>query len=156
MSASDNSRPNHEKYQARNVAATKSIARNRIGFEPGTAISGRIDLIKHKINDHTGNRHIEPERQRNPRDTPVSPEVVAKRTVEGQRDKWNNHNREDRVACKDREVNRSRETGALKTRRAVVVVISEIGCEKQQRNYQCRYLTRTMCGNIVRLDKSPT
>src|SRR6185369_2716111 len=119
MSASDNSRPNQEKYQARNVAATNRIARNRIGFEPGTAIdSGRIDLVKHKINDHACNRHVQPQRQRDASDASVSHEVIAKRAVERKRHEWNNHDREDGVTGQDGEIDRTSQARALKTRRA--------------------------------------
>src|ERR1043166_2996389 len=106
MSASDNSRPNHEKYQARKVAATNSIASSRIGPEPGrrTDISGRIDLVKHKVNDHACDRNVEPERQRDPRDAAVSHEVLAQGAIERHTDERNDHDREDRMGGQDGEV----------------------------------------------------
>ena len=110
-----------------------------MGFDPGIGllsviderVSGRIDLIKHKINDHARNRHVEPERQSNPCDTSVAREVLSQSAIERKRDKWNNHDCEDRVSCQDREVNGPREAGALKARRAVEVVIRQIRNEKE-------------------------
>ena len=119
-------------------------------------MSGRINLVKHKINDHTRDRHIEPERQSDAGDAPMSHEVVANRAVERERDEWNDYDCENGMTSQDGEINRTSETRALKTRRAVVVVISEIGSKKEQRNDQCRYLASAMGCDIVRLDKSPT
>lgn len=81
-------------------------------------------------------------------------EVPAKRSIKGYRDEWNNHDREDCVTGQDREVDGPRETCALKTSRAVVVVISEIGSQKKYRNYQRPDLTGAMRNNISGSDKS--
>ncbi len=48
----------------------------------------------------------------------------------------------------DREVDRAHDARALKTRRAVVVVIDEIRSEKQYRNCERRDLAGTMRGDI--------
>src|ERR1700750_1597884 len=104
MSASDSSLPNHEKYHASEVATTKSAARIRIGRLPLPVISGRINLVKHKINDHAGDRHVEPKRQRDPRDASMSREVLAESAIESNDDEWNDHDREDRVRGQDRKV----------------------------------------------------
>ena len=56
---------------------------------------------------------------------------MAKGAVQGHYDEWNNHNGENRVACQDREINRTGQACALKTRRAVIIVIGEIRSEKE-------------------------
>ena len=110
--------------------------------------SGRIDLVKHKINDHTGDAHIQPNRQGNSRDSPVPDKVSAKRAIESQGDERHDHDRQDRVTCENCEVERSDEAGALKTCRAVVKVISEIRRQKQDRNHERGYLARAVSNYI--------
>lgn len=70
--------------------------------------SGRIDLVKHKINDHARNRHVQPEWQRDARDAAVTCEVLAERAVEREHDERNDHHGQDGVAGQDSEVDRTR------------------------------------------------
>ena len=112
-------------------------------------------MVKHKINDHARNRHVEPERQSNPGNPAVPDEVMAKGAIKSERHERHDDDGENRVAGENREIEWAHPACSLKTRRAVVVVISEIGSEKQDRDDQCGYLASAMCGYIVRLDKSP-
>ncbi len=80
--------------------------------------------------------------------------VVTKRAIESQDHERHDHDREDRVARENREVKRSDKTGALKTRRAVVIVIREIRSQKQERNYERAYLARAVSGHITSPDKT--
>src|SRR5215813_7917592 len=119
MSASDNPLPNQEKYQARKVAATKSTASNRMGRDAGIrSTSGRIDPVKHKINDHSRDRHVQPERQRDARDAPVTRKVLPERAIKRNDYEWNDHDRENGMANQNGEIDRTRQTRSLKTRRA--------------------------------------
>jgi len=88
--------------------------------------SGRIDLVKHKINDHSRDRNIQPDRQSDSRDAPVANKVVTKRPVESKKHKRHYHHSEDGVARQDREVDWTDNARSLETCRAVVVVIREI------------------------------
>lgn len=83
-------------------------------------------MIEHKVNDHAGDRHVEPDWQCNPRDAPVSREIVAKRAIKSERYKWDDHDGENRVTRQDRKVERAHPTGSLKTRGPVVIVINEV------------------------------
>ena len=94
--------------------------------------SGRIDLVKHKINDHSGDAHVQPDRESDSRDTPVTHKVVTKRAVESKKHERNDHDRENRVACEYREVDRANNAGSLETCSAVVEVVREIRRQKQQ------------------------
>src|SRR6478672_9120238 len=107
MSASESSRPNQVKYHARKVAATKSAARIRIGPEPGArTLSMGVKVIKHQVDNHTGHRHVQPQRQRESRDAPVAREVAAKSSIESQKDERDDHHGENSVTRQDREVER--------------------------------------------------
>src|SRR5689334_11309340 len=157
MSASDNPRPNHEKYQARKVAATNTTASTRMGREAGIqSTSGRINPVKHKINDHSRDRHVQPERQRDARDAPVPREVLPQRAIKGKEHERHDHDRKNRVADQDREVDRARQTRSLKTCRAMVVVICEVRDEKENRNHEGAHLTSAMRRYVTRSDKRVT
>ena len=110
--------------------------------------SGRIDLVKHKINDHSGDRHIQPHRQSNSRYSPVPREVFTKRPVERKDDERDDHHRQDRVRRKDREIDRTHQARSLKTGGAVVIVISEIRSQEQKRNHEGRDLTSPVSNYI--------
>jgi len=62
----------------------------------------------------------------------MSREVLAESAIEGDDDERNDHDRENRVRRQDREIDGPHDAGALKPRRAVVVVIDEIRREKEQ------------------------
>ena len=94
--------------------------------------SGRIDLVKHKINDHSGDAHVQPDRQGDSRDAPVTHKVVTKRAVESKKHERHDHNREDRVARQDREVDRANDARSLETCSSVVEVVCEIRSQKQK------------------------
>jgi len=113
-------------------------------------------VIKHKVNDHAGDRHVEPDWQGNPGDAPVTREIVAKRAIESERYEGNDHDCENRVTRQDHKVERADPTGSLKMRGAVVIVINEIRSEKEQRHHERRDLARAMSDNITRPNESVT
>ena len=51
------------------------------------------------------------------------------------------------------EIDRANDAGALKTCRAVVVVIDEIRSQKQYRNHEGRDLARTMSSDVSSSDE---
>src|SRR5688572_5392638 len=103
MSASDRLRPNHVKYQVRNAPTTNNTARIRIGpdartrcaaaalLNSGALLSasigyvsrGRVEMVKHQVDDHTGNRNIQPNRQCPPCDSFVFDEVRSPGAIKG-------------------------------------------------------------------------
>lgn len=58
------------------------------------------------------------------------------------------------MARQDGEVDRAHQSGSLKTRGAVVEVVSEIRREKQDRDYERRDLAGAMSHDVSRADKS--
>jgi len=80
-------------------------------------------------------------------------EVPPQGTIESDDDKRNDHDREDRVRHEDSEIDRPNDARALKTCRAVVVVIDEIRSQKQCRNDEGRNLAGTMSGNVSSSDE---
>ena len=83
----------------------------------------------------------------------MSREIATQRAIESDDDKWNDHDREDRVRHEDREIDRANDAGALKACRAVVVVIDEIRSQKQYRNDECRELACAMSGDVSSSDE---
>ena len=106
--------------------------------------SGRIDLVKHKINDHSSDRHIQPDRQGDFRNAPVPPKLVPKRTVESKAHERHDYYRQDRVTHEDREIERADKPRSLKTCCAVVIVVCEIRSQEQERYYEGSNLTRAV------------
>jgi len=80
-------------------------------------------MMEHKVNDDAGNRHVEPERQRDSRYFPVTNEIESKGADKCYRDERNNHDSKNCMAGKNREVDGSSQSAALKSRCAMVVVI---------------------------------
>src|SRR5215204_3342329 len=115
--------------------------------------SGRIDLVKHKINDHTGDRHVEPQGKSDPRNAAVSCKILPQGAIKCDGNEWHNHDRKDRVRQEDSEIDRADDAHALKACGAVVVVIDEIRSEKKYRNNQRRDLTRAMRDDVSCSDK---
>jgi hypothetical protein len=58
-------------------------------------------------------------------------EVVTQGAIESNDDERDDHDREDRVRYENREIDRANDPSALKTCRAVVVVIDELRSQKQ-------------------------
>lgn len=113
-------------------------------------------MVKHQVNDDAGDTNVEPKRQRDTRDAPVTREVVTKRAVEREYHQRNNNRREDRVRRQDREVDGPHQSGALKTRRAVIEVIRQVRSQKQDRDAERRDLARTMRRDVSFSDEGVT
>ena len=86
-------------------------------------------------------------------DATMSREVLPQGAIESKGNERNDHDCKDCVRHQDGEVDRTDEPCALKTCRAVVVVIEEIRGEKEYRNNEGRNLTRAMCDDISRPDE---
>ena len=80
--------------------------------------------------------------------------VVPQCAIKSEYHEWNNHHRQDRVGCQDREIDRARKAGALKTRGAVIVVIREIRSQEKHRDRERRDLARAVCDNVFRPDET--
>lgn len=92
---------------------------------------GRVDLVEHQVNDHAGDRHVQPDWESDACDAPVPRKFAPQGAIKGEYHERHDHHRQDRVGCQDREVDRARKAGALKTRGAVIVVIREIRREEK-------------------------
>ncbi len=110
-------------------------------------------MVKHKIDDHSGDRHVQPERQRDARDAPVTREVLPERAIEGKDHERHDHDRENRVADQNGEVDRASQTRSRKTRGAMVVVIRQVRSEKKARHDESADLTSAMSSNVTRPDE---
>lgn len=110
-------------------------------------------MVKHKINDHARNRHVEPKRKCDSRDAAMTREILAQSAIQSNDDEGDDHDRENRVRHEDREIDRAHNAGALKTRGAVMVVIDQIRGEKQCGDNERRDLARAMGGDISRPDE---
>ena len=74
--------------------------------------------------------------------------VPAEGAVESERNERNDNDRKYCMAGQNRKVDWARQTRPLKTRRAVVVVVSEIRSEKKKRDDERTHLTRPVSSNI--------
>jgi hypothetical protein len=83
----------------------------------------------------------------------MTDEVETKSSIEGNRDEGHYNNGKDRVARQDGEIERPYQPEALKPRRSVVVVISEVRRKKERRYNECGYLTSTMSGYLPPTNK---
>ncbi len=64
----------------------------------------RINLIQHKINDDPGHRNVEPNGINEPREPAVVVESPLQSAIKRSYDERSNYRGEDRVGCKDREI----------------------------------------------------
>ena len=83
-------------------------------------------------------------------------EVVAKRAIEREYHERDDYDRENRVTRQNRKIERPDEACSLKTRCAVMEVISQIGNQEQERDDQRRDLARSMRGDVARPDERVT
>ena len=83
----------------------------------------------------------------------MTDEVETKGSIERDCDEGHYNYRKDRVSRQDREIQRTCQTGALKPRCSMVVVICEVRRQKERRYDQCGNLTSSMSGNFAPTDK---
>ncbi len=113
-------------------------------------------MIEHQVHDDTRHTDVQPKRQSNACDLPMPNEVESKSAIEGDYDEWNDYDSQDRVARQDKEVDGPDGARSLKSRRAVIKVISQVGDQKYDRYGQCSELARTMCGHVSRTNEHIT
>lgn len=87
-------------------------------------------MIKHQVDNHAGDRDVQPERQCPTGDAAVPDEVSARGAIESDEYHWNNDDGENCMSRKDGEIERSREPLTCKPRGAVIVVVRKIRDEE--------------------------
>ena len=111
--------------------------------------SGWINLIEHQINDHTGYRNIQPQRQRDASDPAMTLEVSSQSAIESNQDKRHDHNSENCMSGENGEIDWARDSLARKARRSVIKVIDEIRDQKQCRHHKCADLAVSVSLYII-------
>ena len=101
-------------------------------------------MIQHQVNHYTGDRNIEPQRQSQPRDSPVPLEVASFRSSDGYDHERNNHAGKHRVRRQNRKINRPRNSLPRESRDSVMRVIHDVRNQKQHRGGQRRDLAIAM------------
>ena len=84
-------------------------------------------MIKHYVDDHTGDRNIKPQRQGPASNPAVSDEVQSYCAIECNQNEGNNDNSQNDVSDQDRKIERANHALSRERRVAMVVVIGEIG-----------------------------
>jgi len=88
-------------------------------------------VIEHQVNYHSGDGHIQPERQREARDGFVAEEVPALGAAHGDDHEGNDDCGEEGMCCKNGEVDWARNSLPCETRHAVMCVIDNVRNQEQ-------------------------
>lgn len=87
-------------------------------------------MVQHQVDDHTGNGDIEPKRKCPARDPPMSDEIAARRSVDGNQYQGHYNDRQNNMADENGEIKGPDNSLPQETRVAVVVVIGKIGSQE--------------------------
>jgi len=98
-----------------------------------------VDDIDQEIHNHAGNRNIEPQRQRPPRNPPVQLELLRIRSPNSDEDQRHNEDRKEGMRRQKREIYRPNPPLALKVDHLMdAEVVNHIGNKKSARNKERR------------------
>ena len=91
----------------------------------------RIEVIEHQVNEHAGDRDIEPKRQGPARDATVTQELAAFRAAHGDDHKGHDRGSQKSMRAKYREVDWARNSLTCEARHTMMRMIDDIGDQKE-------------------------
>ncbi len=101
-------------------------------------------MVEHQVDNHASYRDIEPQRQGKAGNFPVSHKVRFQSSIERDPYQRDYYDRQSRVANEDGEIDRSHQAHSGKPRGSVLIMISEVGREKDRGHHDRCYLARAM------------
>jgi len=101
-------------------------------------------MIKHQINDHAGNRDIQPHWQCPARKRTMTQKIATQRAAQSNDDERHDHHGQNRVRGQDREIDGPRNSLPAKPRSAMMLVINDVGNQKKDRGRQRCQLTTSV------------
>ncbi len=120
------------------IAATSFIGQSpkktHHGYPLAFLLSRWIKPIQHEVDNHAGNRDVQPDRQRPAGDAPMLVEAFAQGSYKRDDREGRHECGENRVGDEDGEIHSARSSLSSELYRADIVMIDEIGNEKQRRS----------------------
>ena len=110
-------------------------------------------MIQHQVNNHAGDRDVEPQRQGPAGDPAMAQEVMALRSPDGYNHKRDDHRRQESVRTENRKVHGPGDSLPCESRHAMMRVVNDVGNQKEDRSAQCRDLAISMSDGAVSADK---